>query len=125
MYLLSKFSSFKTSFFEGDSESINSHELVQKLTNRPTYSDEQITWCQELTYWQPAGAGIVYGNDASGRTFYQAASIFVGIPKWGRKRKGYASIRPEGEGQKNSSEDDGSEDIDIEKFCFSPSAKVP
>ena len=46
-YLLSKFSSFETSFFEsdGDSERITSQDLVQKLTNQPTYSDEQITWC--------------------------------------------------------------------------------
>ena len=56
-------------------------------------------------------------------TFYQAASILVGVPKWGRKRQGYASIQPEGESQENSSEEDD-EDIDIKKFCFVPSAKV-
>ena len=54
-------------------------------------------------------------------TFYQAASILVGVPKWGRKRQGYASIQPEGESQENSSEEDD-EDIDIKKFCFVPSA---
>ena len=82
-YLLSKFSSFETSFFEsdGDGERITSRDLVQKLTNQPTYSDKQITWWQKLTHWQPAGAGIVYGNDASGITFYLAAFILVGVPK--------------------------------------------
>ena len=36
----------------------------------------------------------------------------------------HATMQPEGERQENSSEDDGSEDRDIKKFCFVPSAKV-
>ena len=36
----------------------------------------------------------------------------------------HATMQPEGESQENSSEDDGSEDRDIKKFCFVPSAKV-
>ena len=126
-YLLSKFSDFE---LMDDARGIDYEcDIVRDLTKQPTYSYKKITWCQKLTHWQPAGAaatgaGIVYGNQPMAEAYYQAASILVGIPKWGRKRRGYASIRPGGESQENSSEDEGSEDIDIEKFCFSPSAKV-
>ena len=122
-YLLSNFSSFKLIGTPGDGGN-NEPGLVRRLTHKPVYSDQKITWCQELTHWQPAGAAATYGNKPTAEAFYHAASILVGIPKWGRKRRGYASVQPEEESQENSSEDDGSEDIDIKRFCFAPSAKM-
>ena len=40
-YLLSE---FKTSLYDSDT----SRDLVQELTNQPTYLDKQITWCQQV-----------------------------------------------------------------------------
>ena len=122
-YLLSNFCSFKLIGTAGD-DGNTEPGLVRRLTHKPVYSDQKITWCQELTHWQPAGAAATYGNEPTAEAFYHAASILVGIPKWGRKRRGYASVQPEEESQENSSEDDGSEDIDIKRFCFAPSTKV-
>ena len=91
-------------------------DLVRDLTNQPTYSHKKITWCQELTHWEPAGAVSRYSEPAF-LAVYQSAAILVGIPKWGRKRRGYVTGQSEEESQQeNSSEDD----VDINKFCFSP-----
>ena len=119
-YLLSKFSHFELIHIARDDDT--DCDLVRGLTNQPLYSDKKITWCQNLTHWQPAGAAATYGNEPAAEAFYQAAAILVGLPKWGRKRRRYATRQSEEESQQaNSSEDD----MDIKKFCFSPSAKVP
>ena len=118
-YLLSTFPGFKLINTARDDDT--ECDLVRRLTNQPTYSDKKITWCQKLTHWQPAGAAATYGNEPTAQAFYQAAAILVGIPKWSRKRRSYVTGQSEEESQQeNSSEDD----MDINKFCFSPSAEV-
>lgn len=44
-----------------------------------------VMWCQELKYWQPAIAALVYGNDAELDLCYQAAAILVSIPTWSER----------------------------------------
>ena len=66
---------FQTNF-EGDTLS----ELVQKLTNQPTYSDQKITWCQNI-----------YGNDASCLasflTFQYALPSWTVLFDWGEPER--------------------------------------
>lgn len=44
-----------------------------------------VTWCQKFKYWQPAIAALMYGNDYSIDTRYQAAAILVTIPSWSER----------------------------------------
>ena len=46
------------------------------------YKAQDITWCQELFYHQPAGAALHYGNNASVDLWYKYAAILIRIPKW-------------------------------------------
>lgn len=43
------------------------------------YNPQDITWCQELTFHQPAGALMHYGNEAD--LWYKSAAILIRIPK--------------------------------------------
>ena len=76
----------------------------------------EIEWCQmqEKHYWEPAGAVPTYGNEPSLSSFYQAAAIYVGVPKWGKCRKMLARISEEGkagnEGEQVIVEEEGNED---------------
>lgn len=56
-----------------------------------------IKWCQSFSKpsWEPAGAVIAYGNEATISLFYQAAAILIGIPKWGKSRQILAGVHGE------------------------------
>ena len=45
----------------------------------------EVSWCEEHTLWQPAGATVTYGNEYTSTCFYQAAAILVGIPHWNKE----------------------------------------
>ena len=51
------------------------------------YKAQDITWCQELFYDQPAGAALHYGNNASVDLWYKSAAILIRIPKWSEYRQ--------------------------------------
>ena len=86
----------------------------------------EIEWCQmkeQHSHWEPAGAVSTYGNEPCLGSFYQAAAIYVGVPKWGECRQKLAGRTEEGnagnegdkeqvmeEGDKKSELDDGNED---------------
>ena len=46
-----------------------------------------ITWCQKLSYHQPAGAALAYGNEADLGLWYKSAAILIRIPKWSEFRQ--------------------------------------
>ena len=56
------------------------------------YKPQDITWCQELTFHQPAGAGMHYGNEASVDLWYKSAAILIRIPKWSEYRRKLIAI---------------------------------
>ena len=56
------------------------------------YKPEDITWCQELLYHQPAGAALIYGNKESLGIWYKCAAILIRIPKWGDYRQKLAAM---------------------------------
>ena len=53
---------------------------------------QDITWCQELSYHQPAGAAYHYGNEASVDLWYKSAAILIRIPKWSEFRQRLIAI---------------------------------
>jgi len=55
--------------------------------NLRKYRREDITWCQNPQYNQPAAAMICYGNDPYMSVFYKAAVILIGIPDWSKNRQ--------------------------------------
>ena len=57
---------------------------------------QDITWCQELSFHQPAGAAVAYGNDASLEFWYKSAAILIKIPKWSESRQKLIAISTEG-----------------------------
>ncbi|KAL5496560.1 hypothetical protein EMCRGX_G012866 [Ephydatia muelleri] len=88
-----------------------------------------IEWCQikeQHSYWKLAGAVssvLTYVNYSCLDSYYQAAAIYVGIPKWGKCRQKLAGRTEEGnagnegdkeevmeEGNKKGELDDGNED---------------
>ena len=83
-------------------------------------------WCHDLSEWEPAGTALRYGNDISLDSFYQAAAILVGVPKWNTKRAqiGTSEVNDETETQEKSKkpkteETDAEEDdikINIDKL---------
>ena len=56
------------------------------------YKPQDITWCQELTFHQPAAALMHYGNEAGVDLWYKSAAILVRIPKWGEYRQKLIAI---------------------------------
>ena len=56
------------------------------------YKPGDITWCQELSYHQPAGAALVYGNEKSLGVWYKSAAILIRIPKWSNYRQKLIAI---------------------------------
>ena len=56
------------------------------------YKSQDITWCQELFYHQPAGAAVAYGNNAQLELWYKSAAILIKIPKWGNYRQKLIAI---------------------------------
>ena len=56
--------------------------------------DHMIKWCQSFSKssWEPAGAVVMYGNEATVGVLYQAAAILIGIPKWGKSRQILAGV---------------------------------
>ena len=56
------------------------------------YKPGDITWCQELSYHQPAGAALVYGNEESLGVWYKSAAILIRIPKWSNYRQKLIAI---------------------------------
>ena len=53
---------------------------------------QDITWCQKLSYDQPAGAALHYGNEASVDLWYKSAAILIRIPKWSEFRQRLIAI---------------------------------
>ena len=53
---------------------------------------QDITWCQELVYHQPAGAALHYGNEATVDLWYKSAAILIRIPKWNNYRQKLIAI---------------------------------
>ena len=56
------------------------------------YRSQDITWCQELLFQQPAGAAMHYGNEASVDLWYKSAAILIRIPKWSEYRQKLIAI---------------------------------
>ena len=82
-------------------------ELFGKAIYRCKSQD--ITWCQELSFRQPAGASMYHGNKASVDLWYKSAAILIIIPKWGEYRQKLKAINTgESYGPTNAIEiDDG------------------
>ena len=57
------------------------------LRSQGNTDGSHITWCQKLSrsYWQPAIAAQVFGNDPCVEVCYQAAAILVSIPTWSER----------------------------------------
>ena len=51
------------------------------------YKPQDITWCQKLTFYQPAAALLHYGNEAGVDLWYKSAAILIRIPKWSEYRQ--------------------------------------
>ena len=51
-----------------------------------------ITWCQKLSYHQPAGAALMYGNEVTLGVWYKSAAILIRIPKWSEFRRKLIAI---------------------------------
>ena len=82
-WALPKFSEFV--FHDDYEEGEKEDDVLTKMFGN-TFSTTNITWCHDLSKWEPAGTALRYGNDVSLDSFYQAAAILVGVPKWNTKR---------------------------------------
>ena len=51
------------------------------------YKSQDITWCQKLSFQQPAGAALHYGNNASVDLWYKSVAILIRVPKWSEYRQ--------------------------------------
>ena len=96
-YILPKFSKL----FVGPSRAYEFYDKLFKDTFGEVYSDERITWCQELTNFQPAATYTTYGNELSCDVVYQAAAILVGVPKWGKRQ--ILEVKPQQAASRESS----------------------
>ena len=112
-------------------------DMFAKMFGNP-FSTTNITWCHDLSKWKPIGAALTYGNEIPPgqnfhlyhplylHSFYQAAAILVGVPKWNTKRAqiGTSQVNDETETQEKSKkpkteETDAEEDdikINIDKL---------
>ena len=93
-YALKEFS--QRMFEEGCIGSLDGDHRVQplQLFGKATcrYKSQDITWCQKLSYHQPAGAALHYGNEASVDLWYKSAAILIRIPKWSEYRQKLIAI---------------------------------
>ena len=51
------------------------------------YKSQDITWCQKLSFQQPIGAALHYGNEASVDLWYKSAAILIRVPRWSEYRQ--------------------------------------
>ena len=113
-YILNRFRSFKTHegqyVDEGDESDFNLEQAAQDLFGHFIIKDYKIRWCQPFSdsKWEPAGAVVVYGNEANVGCFYHSAAMYVGVPKWGRCRQKIAGVyeKDEDEGMDDWDKDD-------------------
>ena len=98
---LPKFSKFVVrDYYKEDEE--EDDVLTEMFGN--AFSTTNITWCHNLSKWEPAGTTMRYGNNVTLDLFYQAAAILVGVPKWNTKRAqiGTSRVNDETETQEDS-----------------------
>ena len=84
-YVLQRFEPFHLrsyAFYDSSDKEISLRLFGSNITR-----DRKIKWCQTNSHWEPAGAVPAYGNEPYLVAFYQSAAIFVGVPKWGQRRK--------------------------------------
>ena len=115
-WVLPKFSKFVV---RDDYNECEDEDMLTKMFGN-AFSTTNITWCHDLSKWEPAGTTMRYGNDVSLNSFYQAAAILVGVPKWNTKRAqiGTSRVNDETETQEKSQkpkteETENEEDNDI------------
>ena len=71
-----------------DEEYDEKHTYLQMFGDATCrYKPQDITWCQELSRGQAAGAAVHYGNEASLKLWYKSAAILIRIPKWSEYRQ--------------------------------------
>lgn len=117
-YILNRFRSFQTHDGQyddkgGDETDFNLEQAAHDLFGHFIIKDYKIRWCQPFSdsKWEPAGAVVVYGNEAYVGCFYHSAAMYVGVPKWGRCRQKIAGVFEEVE---DEGMDDGDK-CDVEK----------
>ncbi len=86
--LLSSFESFRHQRCEDE---IGESQIIVNLFRHKPHHVEYITWCHKSCQWEPAGATMAFGNEATTLVYYQAAAILVGIPKWEEYRRSRVS----------------------------------
>ena len=94
---------FKYQLYYDDSNSGSAESLFNLFgENLFQFRDEDITWCQQPEYNQPAAAMLCYGNDPWMEVWYKAAVILIGIPIWSECRQQLV-MQSEGSTQSGSS----------------------
>ena len=86
------FEDFSQRIFEEDclgylgdgSHQVEPLQLFDKICR---YKSQDITWCQELSFQQPAGAAMHYGNNASVDLWYKSVAILIRVPRWSEYRQ--------------------------------------
>ena len=60
------------------------------------YKPQNITWCQELLYNQPAAATAAFTEDgyANLKVWYKSAAILIRVPRWSTYREKLIAISP-------------------------------
>ena len=70
-----------------DFEDESDGEILQQLGCEPvSLSSETITWCWKDMISSHLATVSTYGNEPDTCSFYQAAAIFVAVPKWSAER---------------------------------------
>ena len=128
-YILKKFNPIKFSTYDNCDDGWCCKCVMLDLFGNDIIEGCEIEWCQmkeQHSYWKLAGAVssvLTYVNYSCLDSYYQAAAIYVGVPKWGKCRQKLAGRTEEGnagnegdkeevmeEGNKKGELDDGNED---------------
>ena len=127
-YVLKKFNpiEFDSDTYNCEDDGWCSKDIILDVFGDDIIEGCEIEWCQmkeQHSHWEPAGTVSTYGNEPSLDSFYQAAALYVGVPKWGECRQKLAGITEESkagnegdneefmeEGDKKGELDDGNED---------------
>ena len=69
--------------------------VLSEMFHITAFKDKYITWCQDLTVWQPAGASIHmdYKMGERLRDYYQTAAILIVVPEWNSFRRSCSDLK--------------------------------
>ena len=117
-YAFKDFSQCTSMFEEGCLGYLDDHQVepLQLFGNTICrYKAQDITWCQELFYHQPAGAALHYGNNASVDLWYKSAAILIRIPKWSEYRQKLIAVSTGEYSSVNTADEMGDHDSEVMK----------